>query len=213
MFGQAKNKALLVTLMVLFAAFAVLLPLAEDADAKKKKKRETFSSSTPITISDRESGSATPYPLITVVDAKGKILDVNVSLEGLTHGRPDDLDVMVVGPRGQCAKVLSDAGDTGDLNGDGIDLILDDEASSSPPDDGQLTSGKFKPANYEGADQFPKPAPTDCDNTKLSVFDGTKARGDWKLYVVDDTAGFGGQIAKHAINTKGTGANNGKLRR
>ncbi len=206
MFSAAKNKAsratLLVTLMVVFAAFAVLLPLAEDANAKKKKdpSREAFTSSTRITISDDEAGSATPYPLEIAVDDRGKVADVNLKLRGLTHGRPDDVDMLVVSPKGQCAKVLSDTG--GDDAAREVDLILDDEASKPLPDSTQLTSGKFKPTNYEGEDEFDNPAPEDCANTELSIFDGKKARGEWKLYVVDDMADFGGQIRKPAYDLK-----------
>ncbi len=40
-----------------------------------------------------------------------RVTDVNVTLGGLTHTYPDDLDFLLVGPGGQQATIMSDAGD------------------------------------------------------------------------------------------------------
>ena len=55
------------------------------------------------------SGTATPYPSQLAVEHPGAVVDVNVSLS-LSHTRPDDLDLLLVGPQGQAVVLMSDAG-------------------------------------------------------------------------------------------------------
>lgn len=90
--------------MALLVAFAVFLSAAGDAQAKKK----TFSNPATITIND--SGPATPYPSVIDIKANGRIGDLNVKLYGFTHTHDADVDVMLVGPEGQCAIVQSEVG-------------------------------------------------------------------------------------------------------
>ena len=54
---------------------------------------------------------STPYPSTISVGGLGtKVSDVNLSLTGLSHTFPDDIDMLLVGPGGQQATVMSDAG-------------------------------------------------------------------------------------------------------
>ena len=46
------------------------------------------------TVTIPESGQAAPYPANTLYTGVGTAVDVNVTLKGLTHGHPDDLDVL-----------------------------------------------------------------------------------------------------------------------
>ena len=56
-------------------------------------------------------GPATPYPSNCVISGLGgTITDVNLELNGLSHTWPDDIDILLVGPGGQNAFVMSDAG-------------------------------------------------------------------------------------------------------
>jgi VCBS repeat-containing protein len=83
-------------------------------------------------------------------------------------------------------------------------LILDDQAEKSLPRQDDLTSGKFKPTNYEFTNEpdkfaphprIPSPLPS---NSSLSIFNGTDPNGTWTLFVVDDdddAANFSGSIA------------------
>ena len=85
----------------IFAAVAMLLLVAGSAQAASG----TFSSATAITIPSAApgttSGNATPYPAgISVTGLGGTITDVNVKLENIGHAHPDDLDIIVVSPRG-----------------------------------------------------------------------------------------------------------------
>jgi hypothetical protein len=69
----------------------------------------TFSNTSAIQIPD--SGAANPYPSeINVQGLSGVITDVNVKLNGLTHGWPDDVAVQVVGPDGTSVLLMSDVG-------------------------------------------------------------------------------------------------------
>ena len=78
-----------------------------------------------ITIND--AGPATPYPSTCVVSGlSGSISDVNVQIAGLSHTYPDDIDMLLVSPRGQNAIFMSDAGGQFDLVN--CDLTIDDEA-------------------------------------------------------------------------------------
>ena len=70
-----------------------------------------------------------PYPSpITVTGLPSRVTDVNVTLGGLTHTFPGDLDFLLVGPGGQQATIMSDAGGSSGI--DLVDLTLDDEAAA-----------------------------------------------------------------------------------
>jgi len=130
------------------------------------------------------SGIANPYPSqINVAGLQGTIRKVRVALSAVNHTFPDDLDILLVGPGGQNAIILSDVG--GGIEVD-VDLTLDDAAVNNMPDAGPLNDGTFKPTNFEPADPFPGPAPAPGGTSALSVFDGTNPNGTWSLYVVDD---------------------------
>src|SRR4029079_2669988 len=101
--------------------------------------------------------------------------------------------ILLVGPGGQNAIVLSDAG--GSSAASGVSLTLTDSAATSVPDAGPLVSGSFKPTNIGAGDTFPAPAPAPSGGSALSVFDGTNPNGSWRLYVVDDLNGDTGNIA------------------
>lgn len=63
-----------------------------------------------LTVND--NATATPYPsTVAVSGLVGTITDVNLRLQGVTHGNADDLDVMLVSPSGKRSVVMSDAGE------------------------------------------------------------------------------------------------------
>ena len=154
-----------------------------------------FSNASLITIPT--NGIATPYPsCISVSGLAGSTTDVNVTLNGLSHNFPADLDMLLEGPGGQNAIIMSDAGDTGFRYGAvGLTITLDDEAAGPLPEFQQLTTGTFRPTNYAPAETFPTPAPAPSGNSALAVFDGTNPNGNWCLYVFDDSDGDGGSIS------------------
>jgi hypothetical protein len=110
-----------------------------------------------------------------------------VELYNLTHAFPDDLDIMLVGPNGQNAIIMSDVGGTGDLSN--VTLTFDDAAPTGLPDAGQIVTGIFTPTNInDGADSFPAPAPAPSGGSALSIFNNTNPNGAWKLFIVDDSS-------------------------
>ncbi len=145
-------------------------------------------------ISIPSSGVATPYPsTINVGGFANSLSDINVHLNGMNHSWPDDVDILLVGPQGQNLVIMSDAGGSLDLAN--VDLVFDDAAASQLPDSAQITSGSYKPTNFEAVDTFPAPAPVPSASTTLDIFNSTDPNGDWSLYVYDDAGGDLGSIS------------------
>ena len=114
-----------------------------------------FTNPVPIVIPDRSVGG-TPAPAalypssIVVAGMQGSVTKVTVKLNNITHGNPADLDMMLVGPSGQAAIFMSDAGGccTGITN---VTLTLDDFAVDPLPDftpAPPVVTGTYRPANY-----------------------------------------------------------------
>jgi hypothetical protein len=155
----------------------------------------TFANTSPITI--RDTNTANPYPsTISVSGLKGNVNTIGVIIDGLTHPRPDDIDILLVGPAGQKVRLMSDAGNLTAVNG--VRLTFSD-AGTPLPDEGAITSGTYSPSNYRGAegdaDPFAAPAPAAPYASALAEFVNTPPNGTWSLYVVDDTTPDGGSIA------------------
>ncbi len=163
----------------------------------------TFTQNTPLFIGDDDVtvtqdtdiavpavgdiGQAGPYPSqVTYPNHGALITDVDVSLT-LTSTAPTDLDVLLVGPGGQQALIMSDVGGGTDVSN--INLTLSDQAAASMTTASLVGGGTFKPTNLGVGDAFNAPAPAPSGNTSLSVFNGTNPAGAWSLYVMDDAMG------------------------
>ena len=148
----------------------------------------------PTSITINSAGAATPYPSsLAISGLTGVVSHVTVTLNNFSHTFPEDVDILLVGPFGQNAIILSDVG--GGTAVSNITLTLDDAAATSLTT-APLVSGTFKPTNLEpGAEVFPPPAPVPSGGSALSVFNGTDPNGVWTLYVVDDSGGDAGAIA------------------
>ncbi|MFY9573415.1 MAG: right-handed parallel beta-helix repeat-containing protein, partial [Blastocatellia bacterium] len=159
----------------------------------------TFSNSASIAINDTLSPPtpATPYPsTINVSGVSGTTSKVTVTLTGLSHTFPDDIDILLVGPSGQKMILMSDAG--GGNSCSNVTLTFDDAAPGSLPDEGLISTGTYKPTDgpfTTGTETFPAPAPGPSYASALSVFNGTSPNGLWSLYVVDDEGFLLGNIS------------------
>jgi subtilisin-like proprotein convertase family protein len=143
------------------------------------------------------SGSQ-PYPAgVTVSGAPGPVTDVDVLLNGYSDPFPTSVDLLLVGPAGQEAVVMSDVGGASPIVD--ADLVVDDEASAAMPA-GVMSSGGYRPTDLDvdpQPDVFPAPAPDSSGaGTSLSVFDGTDPNGTWQLYAVDDAIGHPGVLSR-----------------
>jgi subtilisin-like proprotein convertase family protein len=153
-------------------------------------------------IQFRDSGiggpasAAFPAPsVITVSGLVGVVSRVTVNLSGLEHPNPNDLDVLLVGPGGQKVLLMSDAGGTDDVTN--LQLAFDGSATSPLPVGTKLSSGSYLPTDYNGGDldvfiATSGTSPTTAGAGPLSIFNGTTANGEWKLYVMDDTGNSAG---------------------
>ena len=149
-----------------------------------------FTNSAQIFIPDE--GTANPYPAaITVADVAGTVRGVEVVVKGLFHPTPTHVDMLLVGPAGQAVILLSDAG--GRVTAANVTLTFRDDGAVAP-EDMALISLPYRPTNYGDGDSFPGITPTVL-GTGLNVFSGTNPNGEWRLYVVDDTAGNGLRLA------------------
>src|SRR5438552_309889 len=136
----------------------------------------SFTNATPIQIPDM--GMALPYPAtISVANVTGVVAKITVTLNKLTHTRPSDIDIVLVGPEGQSVVLLSDAGGFAPVTD--LKITFDDRALAPEREFSPLVSGTFQPINYGGGDTFPAPAPAGSAATALSVFNGTNPNGNW----------------------------------
>src|SRR6185295_14219742 len=100
------------------------------------------------------NGSASPYPSkIVVAGLPSNPSKVTVTLKGLSHTYPDDLDILLVGPGGQKVILMSDAGGGNGMNN--VTLTFDDAAASNLPDSSAIVSGSYKPTDFVTGDTFP----------------------------------------------------------
>ena len=157
---------------------------------------QIFSAPGAITIND--NAIATPYPAsVNVSGMSGVISKVVVTLKGLIHDFPADLDVLLIGPAGQKVMLMSDAGGNSPIS---TDVSFDATAAAVVPQSTAIeTSSTYKPTDYTtgnpATDNFPVPGPAAPYPTDLTVFNGTSPNGTWNLFVLDDGADDAGQLA------------------
>jgi hypothetical protein len=161
---------------------------------------KTFSNSSLIQIpADIRSAAGRAFPYPSEIEVSGfrrgsRITNVRVNLNGLSHPIPDDIDMMLVGPKGQNTIIMSDVG--GSFSVQNIILSLDDAfenaADGGLPDNASLAGpnsfGNYTPGNVGSGDPFPAPAPAPSTADKLSVFNGRNPNGTWELFALDDEA-------------------------
>ena len=141
------------------------------------------------------AGAATPYPSnIFVAGLSGNIGAVTVNLNNISSSNIPQTDLLLVGPTGAQIIPFASVGDGSTISG--VNVTLDDAASSLIPGGSPLTSGTYKPTSITGGTSliFPAPAPlvnagnyaaTDGSATLTSAFQNTAPNGTWALYAMD----------------------------
>ncbi len=190
----------------------------------------SFSNSGLIEISAVNSGPE-PEPVIPyssdidVLGLTGVVTQISVTLNGLSHSSPDDLDMLLVGPGGQTFHFWSDAGGANAV--ENVSVTIADNGETPLPDSAVIVDGAtYRPFNADTVgDDFPVPAPGGAygepanagSATFASIFNGLtadQANGTWSLFVTDDTDGNGGSIARGwtlNISTEVPATTNGQL--
>ncbi|MCB1491059.1 MAG: proprotein convertase P-domain-containing protein, partial [Rhodobiaceae bacterium] len=161
-----------------------------------------FTSFTSAPLSFVDNGVAAQA--LPIYGTSGTITNLSISLLGLTHTFPDDLDILLVAPNGKRNILfMSDAG--GDPNIGSVDLTFSDAFSSALPNESQIVSGNYRPTDFE-------PVETDADfltatgginsgsaTTFAAAFNSFAANGDWRLYVRDDVQSDVGSLASWGL--------------
>jgi uncharacterized repeat protein (TIGR01451 family) len=151
----------------------------------------TFSNTNLIVI--RSDASAAPYPsTINVSGLTGILSKVTATLSGFTHTYPRDVDVLLAGPTGADTLLMSHAANQPATN---LDLAFDDDAPSTMPRFGSLSSIAYKPTAYTPGPVLSNPAPAGPYTAVLSSLNGINPNGVWSLFIQDDATGDFGAIS------------------
>jgi subtilisin-like proprotein convertase family protein len=188
---------MIMRILTVLVVAVLVLPLAgatPQAEAKKKFRNktstQTFSNTAAIAVPGTGTeGNANPFPSTIVVSGfkKGKILDVNVTVNNISHTNPDEIDILLVAPNGQPALLKNNAGGSADVTD--VTVTFDDEAVALISNDGPLIAGTFRPSI------FPFPSETLAPYAGLAAADGSNPNGTWQLFVFDDGNNDTGTIA------------------
>ncbi len=178
--------------------FAVAVGLAATASASTFTFANTDLISIPTAGTIPAAGKGDPYPseiVVSGIPGTEEVVDLNVTLSGLSHSHSDDLYFVLEGPTGGSIVLWNDAG--GNYALFGVSVVFDDGATGAIPNSGPVISGSYQVSQYGSIpppdDTFPAPNPGMGGD--LSLFNGLDPNGTWKLYAYDDSfSGGGGEL-------------------
>jgi len=158
-----------------------------------------FTNAAAINIPDDGVNGATST--IAVSGTSGPISSITLTLNNYTVPRPQHVDFLLVGPGGQKFVVMSDAGGQNAASStSSVNITFSDAGATQFSQAGPLTSGTFKPVDYDVSVAFPtSPAPYSSPSplgsaTFSSVFgglSGASVNGNWVLHAFDSSPGPG----------------------
>lgn len=127
-------------------------------------------------------GRSQPYPaVIPVTGVRHPIASVRFT-QFIMHTYPDDLDIVLVSPRGLAVVLLSDAGGSTDFSGT---ISIEHGAPPAPNDAPLMATATYSPTDHDPGD-LPPGLPAGLTFTTLAALIGTDANGEWSVYVYDD---------------------------
>lgn len=149
--------------------------------------------SAPLALTIPSSGTSTPYPATLTVSGVGFAKVKSVTINGISHTWPSDVDIVLVSPSGVPVILMSDVGGSSSISG--VNIKFQDGSPALPTS--LITSGTYAPTNSGTPDNFPAPGPGSLTQATptLASFGTTNVNGTWSLYVVDDLGGDQGSIS------------------
>ncbi|MEO8066390.1 MAG: T9SS type A sorting domain-containing protein, partial [Flavobacteriales bacterium] len=153
-----------------------------------------------VSITDFFGITVSPYPSVITVSGfpTSGVTVTNVSLNGVSHNNPDELDALLRSPNGTNVVLMSDVGGTSTLSG--ANYVIQDGATAFAAASTNA-SGTYAPTNSGATDNFPNPGPGSVTQASpaISSFTGN-FNGTWNLYMYDDNTNFqGGSISSWSI--------------
>jgi len=146
------------------------------------------------------AGPATPYPSsIAVSGVPANVSALSVNLSGLSHNFPSDLDILLVAPNGQKVMLMSDAGGGSQFRLVNADLTFSEDGPPLPLG-AQISTGTYRPTDYQSGDTMPAAAPAGPYGTSLAATLSGSVNGEWRLYVADDYLADGGAISGWSLS-------------
>jgi hypothetical protein len=166
--------------------------VARRRSERPKTRIRTFANTQPLEILSYTTRSSR----ITVSGLrKTRLFVVKLTLHNLSHQLLGPVSFLLVAPGGRNVIPLSDVVVNNVSN---VTLTLDDFAESDIPASPPLTSGTYRPRNYNndtGSDFNPLDVPPISGNEALSTFHGINPNGEWTLYVYNANASEPGSLA------------------
>ena len=153
----------------------------------------TFSTGGTVTIpggapGSTSAGAGAPYPsTVAVSGLPANAVVKSVTVKGMRHSFPDDIDMLLQSPTGVNVVLMSDVGGSADLTGQ--NYTFDDAGGGLMADAALNATGTYRPTNIGASDTYPAPigAITQATPT-IGSFTGDP-NGTWNLYISDGFAG------------------------
>jgi hypothetical protein len=149
-----------------------------------------FTNTAPITVPGcaqndcSVQGRADPYPsTINVSGFRSPVAGIRVTLRGIEHTAPDDVDALLAPPTGPSVLLMSDACMGAPLTGQ---TLMFDTSGPPLPATSPCAPAVYAATNYGSPDPFVPPAPASPGVSSLAGLTGAKPNGAWRLFVMDD---------------------------
>jgi subtilisin-like proprotein convertase family protein len=155
----------------------------------------------PASVTNGAAQNASIYPWNNTVAGlpTSGVTVASVTINGVTHTFPDDLDILLQSPSGTNVVLMSDVGGGTDITGNTYTFAT---GSPAMADAAANASGTYAPTNIGASDDYPTaPGPGNGfsqASPSLGSFTGNP-NGTWKLLIRDDANGDAGSIAGWSI--------------
>lgn len=145
-----------------------------------------------------DSGPANIYPsTLNVTGYSGRITDISVRLDGLSHTYSSDIRALLVSPSGEQIQLINKTGGGGNISN--LSLTFNESGNAFPSNLSSSGSGTYLPDTKAASTDLNSPAPPRPYLTKLSNLYGKSPNGDWKLYLLDDAPQDSGSLQSWAL--------------